>query len=425
MDIAAWMRDLGLDQYEQAFRDNAIDVEVLPDVTDADLAGLGVLLGHRRKLLRAAASLRAPAMGEREASLGDAASSPHSKTARTPEAERRQLTVLFCDLVGSTELAAQLDPEDMGAVLRAYQDTVAGEITRFEGHIAKYMGDGVLAYFGYPRAHEDEAERAVRAGLAIIEALAQRATPAGEPFAVRVGIATGVVMVGELIGTGVAQEQTVVGETPNLAARLQGSLAEPGTVVISQATRRLVGGLFELADLGPQYLKGFAEPIRAWRLVGISAAESRFEAMHTAGLTPLIGREHELGLLLDHWERAQNSEGQVVLLSGEPGIGKSRIKQALHERLAAEPHLRLRYYCSPYHVSSALFPVIDQLERAAGLRPEDTAEIRLNKLETVLAEVDRDHQRSCATARGAALDSDGIALPAREPDAGGAEGQDL
>jgi class 3 adenylate cyclase len=386
MDIAAWLRELGLEQYEQAFRDNAIDVEVLPDVTDADLAGLGVLLGHRRKLLRAAATLRAPAMVEREASPGEAPSSPLSKMARTPEAERRQLTVLFCDLVGSTELAAQLDPEDMGAVLRAYQDTVAGEITRFEGHIAKYMGDGVLAYFGWPIAHEDDAERAVRAGLAVTAALTRLAPPAGEPLAARVGIATGMVMVGQMIGEGAAQEQTVVGGTPNLAARLQG-LAAPGSAVISQATRRLVGGLFELADLGPQCLKGFAEPIRAWRLVGISAAESRFEAMHSAGLTPLIGREHELGLLLDRWERAKNSEGQVVLLSGEPGIGKSRITQALHERLAAEPHLRLRYHCSPYHVGSALFPVIDQLERAAGLQPEDTAEIRLDKLETVLSEV--------------------------------------
>ena len=232
---------------------------------------------------------------------------------------------MFVDLVGSTELAARLDPEDMGAVMRAYQERCAEVVERWDGHVAKYMGDGVLAYFGWPQAHEDEAERAVRAGLALIDALARLETPAGEPLAARVGIATGLVMVGELIGEGAAQEQAVVGETPNLAARLQ-ALAEPGSVVISQATRRLVGGLFELADLGPQRLKGFAEPLAAWRVEGEGRAEGRFEARQTAsGSRRWSAASEEIAHAAAPVGRAKDGEGQVVLLSGEPGIGKSRV----------------------------------------------------------------------------------------------------
>jgi class 3 adenylate cyclase len=366
--------------YTQAFADNGVELDHLTHLTDDDLKELGLPLGPRRQLQAAVQSLFA-----NQPPIRRSTPSAHAAGARPAEAERRQLTVLFCDLVGSTELTARLDPEEMGQVLRDYQNVVAGEVTRFEGHVAKYMGDGVLAYFGYPRAHEDDAERAVRAGLALAEAVGRLATPAGEPIAARIGIATGLVVVGELIGDGAAHEQAVVGETPNLAARLQG-LAAPGGIIISRRTRRLVGGLFEVADLGPQHLKGFAEPIRAWRVVGISAAENRFEAMHPSGVTPLVGRDHELGLLLDRWDLAKGREGQVVLLSGEPGIGKSSLAQAMHERLAAELHLRLRYHCSPYHVNSALFPVIGQLERAAGFRPEDTPEAKLDQLEAVLAE---------------------------------------
>ena len=376
MDVTAWLRGLGLERYGQAFRDNEIDSDVLSELTEADLEKLGIPLGHRKKLVRAIAGLNVaePAC----------AAAPASPSAATPEAERRQLTVLFCDLVGSTALSGSLDPEDMSALIRAYQHAVTAEVARLEGHVAKYMGDGVLAYFGYPRAHEDEAERAVRAGLAITAAIAQLRPSGGEPLAARVGIATGLVVVGELIGEGGAQEQTVVGETPNLAERLQ-TLAAPSEVVISQATRRLVGGLFELADLGPLRLKGFAEPVGAWRVEGEGRAEARFEALHGERLTPLVGREHELGILLERWAWAKDGDGQVVLLSGEPGIGKSRVIRALRERLDDEPYTPLSHYCSPYHTNSALYPVIGLLERATRLDRDDPLEAQLAKLEAVLA----------------------------------------
>src|SRR5262245_29267362 len=298
-------------------------------------------------------------------------------------AERRQLTVLFCDLVGSTALSTRLDPEDMGRVIRAYQSTCTDEVGRWGGHIAKYMGDGVLAYFGWPHAHEDEAERAVRAGLAIVNTVAGLETPVNAPLAARVGIATGLVMVGELIGQGAAQEQTVVGETPNLAARLQ-ALAAPGSVVISQATRRLVGGLFELTDLGPRRFKGFAEPLAAWRVEGEGRAEGRFEALHGEHLTPLVGRDHELGILMERWSWAKEGDGQVVLLSGEPGIGKSRLIRALRGRLGEEPYIPLSHYCLPHHTNSAFQPVINLLERAARLDRDKPPEAQLTKLETLL-----------------------------------------
>jgi predicted ATPase/class 3 adenylate cyclase len=381
MDVGAWLRELGLGQYEEAFRQNDIDAEILRHLTAEDLSGLGVTsIGHRRKLLAAIQALQ----GVAPAPIPP---SPHDATLATvsfPQAERRQLTVMFVDLVGSTALAAGLDPEEMAELLRQYQDAVTRAIARFEGHIAKYMGDGVLAYFGYPRAHEDEAERAVRAGLAAADAVhALKFAPEG-PLTARVGIATGPVVVGELIGEGAAREETVVGDTPNLAARLQ-TLANPGTVVISARTRQLIGGLFELAELGTHMLKGFPAPVRAWRVLRESTAESRFEALHGATLTPLVGREHEIGLLLERWERAREGEGQAVLLSGEPGIGKSRLVRAFRAQLEAEPHTGLSQYCSPHHRTSPLHPVIGLLERAAGFSSEDPPAAKLDKLEALLA----------------------------------------
>jgi class 3 adenylate cyclase/predicted ATPase len=308
------------------------------------------------------------------------ASSP-SRTEGT--AERRQLTVMFCDLVGSTALSARLDPEDMREIIGAYHRCCAEQIAKAGGFVAKYMGDGVLAYFGYPQAHEDDAEQAVRSALALIEAVPNLRVRHDAALQVRVGVATGLVVVGDLIGEGAAQEQAVVGETPNLAARLQ-ALAEPGQLVISNSTRRLTGGMFEYRDLGRVTLKGLGDPVQAWVVTGSSRIESRFEAHHETKLTPLVGREEELELLLHRWQRAKSGEGQVVLLSGEPGIGKSRLTVALEERIKSDPHTRVRYFCSPQHTDSALYPVISHLRRAARLAPDDTLEQRLAKVTSLL-----------------------------------------
>ena len=383
MDVAAWLRGLGLERYEQAFRDNEIDWEVLRKLTSDDLRDIGVAaVGHRRKLLDAIAALGA--------AVPAATVTAASGDAPTPaDAERRQLTVMFCDLVGSTALSAQLDPEDLRAVIGAYHRCAAAVIERAGGFVAKYMGDGVLAYFGYPRADEHDAERAVRAGLTLVEGVAALDTVAAAPLQVRVGIATGLVVVGDLIGQGAAQEQAVVGETPNLAARLQ-ALAEPGTVVIATSTRRLTGGLFDYEDLGAIEIKGFSEPVVASGVLRESGTESRFEARHGPDLTPMVGRDEELALLQRRWQQAKNGEGCVVLVSGEPGIGKSRLAQSLLEQFAREPHTRVRLFCSPHHQESALYPTITQLERAAGFRREDTAAQRLDKLEAVLAQATDD-----------------------------------
>jgi class 3 adenylate cyclase len=346
-------------------------------LTDQDLKDIGVLLGHRRRMLAAIAELA----GAVPATLQPTAETePKSNAA----AERRQLTVMFCDLVGSTALSARLDPEDLRGIIGAYHRCCTELIEHNGGFVAKYMGDGVLAYFGYPQAHEHDAERAIRAGLSLVEAVPKLATNAGSPLQVRIGIATGLVVVGDLIGAGAAQEQAVVGETPNLAARLQ-AMAQPGAVVIASSTRTLTGGLFEYRDLCTVALKGFTDNEAAWQVLGASAVESRFEAMRTAS-TPLVGRDEDIDLLIRRWAQAKCNDGQVVLISGEPGIGKSRIAQTVLERLSGEPHTRLRYFCSPHHQDSELYPSIAQLERAAGFRREDTADQRLDKLETVLAQ---------------------------------------
>jgi len=376
MDIAAWLRGMSLEQYEPVFRANEIDPRVLPNLTAEDLKDLGVsLVGHRRRLLDAIAALRTEAPA--------ASTAVSRETPPLAEAERRQLTVMFCDLVGSTALAARLDPEDLREVIGAYHRAVAEIVAGFDGFVAKYMGDGVLVYFGYPRAHEDDAERAVRAGLGVIDAVG-RLDVKSVNLQARVGIATGLVVVGDLIGEGSAQEQSVAGETPNLAARLQ-ALAEPDAVVIAASTRRLLGELFEYRDLGAVEVKGIAAPVLAWQVLRPSAIASRFEALRGSALTPLVGRDEELDLLLRRWARAKAGDGQVVLVSGEPGIGKSRLAAAVAERLHAEPHLRLRYFCSPYHQDSALYPFIDQLGRAAGFARDDPPAARLEKLEAVLA----------------------------------------
>jgi class 3 adenylate cyclase len=337
MDIAAWLHELGLERYEQAFRENEIDAEILPKLTAEDLRDIGVtIVGHRRKILDAIATLAEPASTPQAepGALGDVAPGP-----RLAEAERRQLTMLFCDLVGSTELSARLDPEDLRAVMSTYHRCAAAVVERFEGHVAKYLGDGMLAYFGWPQAHEDDAERAVRAGLQLVDAIARLEPHTDVRLQARIGIATGTAVVGDLIGEGASREEAVVGDVPNLAARLQ-ALAESGTVAIGEATRRLIGGLFELADLGPHRLKGFAEPFAVWRVVGEGRTEGRFEARQTTGLTPLVGREEEIALLLRCWRQAQDGEGRGSCASA------SRASPTSTCSASARPIMR-QAHCTP------------------------------------------------------------------------------
>ena len=373
--ITDWLRSLGMSEYAQCFAENDIDVSVLSHLTDQDLKELGVSLGHRRKILAAIAELARGAVPT---------SPPSALTELKPQdtVERRQVTVMFSDLVGSTILSARMDPEDLREVIAVYHKCVAEIVRSSGGFVAQYLGDGVLVYFGYPQAHEDDAERAVRAGLDLIGAVSSLKTRA--PLQTRIGIATGIVVVGDLMRSGNAQERGIVGETPNLAARLQG-IAEPNTVVIAECTRKLLGNLFELQDLGTRDLKGIAEPVRTWAALRVSSIESRFEALHATRLTALVGREEESELLRRRWARAKAGEGQVVFLSGEAGIGKSRLTAALLENLAGEPQTRLRYFCSPRHTDSALYPIILQFERAAGFARGDTVEEKLRKLRKLIA----------------------------------------
>jgi class 3 adenylate cyclase/predicted ATPase len=384
MDVAAWLCGLGLEQYAPAFLNNAIDGETLRDLTAGDLKDLGVaLVGHRRRLLAAIAVLRAePASGDAARPTADSRSAPAAASSGGG-AERRQLTVMFCDLVGSTALSSRLDPEDLREVIAVYHHTVTSVVAGLGGFVAKYMGDGVLIYFGYPQAHEDDAERAVRAGLDLTDAVA-RLDVKSVKLQARVGIATGVVVVGDLIGEGSAREQLVVGETPNLAARLQ-AVAPADAVVIAAATRMLVGDLFECRDLGAVEIKGIAQPASAWRVLRPTALASRSEALHGSSLSRLVGRDDELDLLMRHWAQAKAGDSQVVLVTGEAGVGKTRLAIALEEHIQNEPHFRQRYFCSPYRQDSALFPFVDQMARAARLAPTDPPAVKLAKLEAFLA----------------------------------------
>lgn len=365
--LGSWLESLGLGQYTEVFVRNDVTLDVLPQLTEADLKELGLSLGHRRKLFAALAKRTQTSAG-----------------VQRPEAERRQLTLMFCDLVGSTALSERMDPEDLKQLISSYHDACAGAIACFEGVITRFLGDGILAFFGFPQAHEDDAERAVRAGLHIVEGVQQLATLEGAPLQVRIGIATGPVVVGDMIGEKTSELQAVVGETPNLAARLQ-SLAAPNGIVISQATRRLIEGLFVLQDLGHHNLKGFSAAVPAWGVQSERSSETRFDAARAANLTTFVGRDHEIGLLLERWDLAMRGDGQVVLLSGEPGIGKSRIVQDLRKRIGADHHIRLQYQCSPYHANSALYPVIRQLEQAAGFSPALSPVERLQKLIALLS----------------------------------------
>jgi class 3 adenylate cyclase/predicted ATPase len=377
MDLREWLRSLRLERYEPVFRENAIDADVIRDLTDEHLRELAIPMGARLKLLKAIAELG------RDTELGNPAAGVPKPISQANIAERRQVTVMFCDLVGSTALSARMDPEDLREVIAAYQKCVTETVQRFDGYVAKYMGDGVLVYFGYPQAHEDDAERAVYAGLQLIPAV--NALKSDTPLQSRVGIATGLVIVGDLIGSGAAREHGIVGETPNLAARLQG-IAMPNQVVIAESTRKLLGNLFELEDLGAKDLKGVASQTRAWQAIRKSSAEGRFEALHASDLTDFVGREEELKLLTRSWTRAKTGKGEVLLISGEAGIGKSRLTAALLAQLASERHTRFRYFCSPQHIDSALYPIMSQMERAAGYAHDDPLQAKLDKLDAVLAQ---------------------------------------
>jgi class 3 adenylate cyclase/predicted ATPase len=397
LDIAAWLSGLDLAIYEQTFRDNAIDAEVLTELTDADLEKLGVLLGHRKKLLKAIAALEAPGPG-----------APTTAVRPPPRllidnAERRQLTALFCDLVGSTALTSRLDPEDMREVMAAYHRCVAKTVQPFGGFVARYVGDGALVYFGYPEAREDAAEQAIRAGLELVRAVRAIQVDARVPMQARVGIASGLVVMGDLLAFAEVRERHAVGETLNLAARLQ-TAADPDTVVIANTTRKLVGNLFDCRDLGPIEFKGIPEPVQAWQVLRPSAIESRFEALHPTALTPMVDRQDEMELILGQWQRAKRGAGQVVLLAGEPGIGKSRIAVNLLERVENEPHIPLRYFCSPGRSNSALYPIISQIERAAGFEHEDSAQSKEAKFDALIS-------RTSTSAEDRAVIADLLSLP--------------
>jgi class 3 adenylate cyclase/predicted ATPase len=396
--VREWLASLELSEYADRFAEHRIDFSIIQDLTDRDLKEeLGIVhLGDRRRLLRAIAELAGTAPVAPRLP-------PELESKPRDEGERRQVTVMFADLVGSTALSARMDPEDLREVISAYQKCVAETVQHFGGFVARYLGDGVLVYFGYPQAHEDDAERAVRAGLELMTAVAGLKTCA--PQQVRVGIATGLVVVGHLIPSGESQERGVIGETPNVAARLQG-IAEPNMVVIAESTRRLLGSFFQLDDLGTRNLKGIARPVRSWAVLQASSVASRFEALHATGLTALVGREEEFEVLQRRWSNATDGKGQVVLLSGEAGIGKSRLTTAFVGSLAGERHMRLRHFCSPQHTDSALYPIIGQMERAAGLARDDTSGAKLDKLDMLLKQTSTSPQDAGLIAEMLSLPND-------------------
>ncbi len=399
-EVAAWLRDLGMERYTQAFLDAEVTPEVLRALTEADLRELGLPLGPRKIVLHAIRRLASPSATRPVAEA--AAEDARPGATPSPRPERRLITVMFIDLVGSTALSIRLDPEDFRELIGAYQVRVTAAVERAGGFVAKYMGDGVLAYFGYPHAHEDDPERAIRAALELTASPQGLERPAGTAIEIRAGIATGLAVVGDLLGRGAAQEWAVVGETPNLAARLQ-AVADPNSVVIAETTRRMVGGLFDCRDLGPVQAKGFPAPIRAYRVLGPAAVASRFEALH-ASPAPLVGREEEMRLLLRRWEQAREGQGQVLVLSGEAGVGKSRLLAAVQEKLHGESPSLLRYFCSPHGRDSPFHPVIAQLERAAGFSHGDAPEVRRAKLEALLAQ-------TSPTAKDLALLAEMLSLP--------------
>ena len=405
--VKEWLEDIGLGRYAELFIEHRIDFDVLADLTEPDLAQLGVSLGDRKRLMRAITRLTGGTGPPADVSAQPAAG---SSAGAGREAERRQLTVMFCDMVGSTALSARMDPEDLHELIRRYQGACAEVIGRFDGHIGHYVGDGILVYFGFPRAHEDDPRRAVQAGLEIVEAVQALNAGVDQPevkIAVRVGINTGLVVAGD-IGTGeFRDEMAVVGETPNVAARIQ-ELAEPGTVLVGESTHRLVEGLFVFEELGARSVKGIDKPVAVFRVREASQAHSRFEATAVRGLTPLVGRDEELNLLLSRWANAKEGEGQVVLLTGEPGIGKSRLIQAFREQVRGDDVTVLRYFCSPFYVHSALHPILDQLERAAQLKKSDPPEVKLDKLEALLS------QGTSRVARAAALLAPLLSIPTGE-----------
>jgi class 3 adenylate cyclase len=373
--VGDWLASLGLSECADLFAANRIDLSVLPDITDHDLEKLGVVLGDRRRILRAIRELGENAGMARSAVAVDPR--PHDG------AERRQLSVMFIDLVASTELSTRLDPEDLSRVIGAFQKACATAVTEFGGSIAKYLGDGALAYFGFPEAHEDDAERAIRAGLALLDAIARIEFPHALRPQVRVGVATGTVVVGDLIGEGSAKERVAVGETLNLAARVQAA-ASPNTLAVGELTRRLAGAAFDYEDLGARELKGIPGPTPLWRVIGESRARGRFDARVVRGLTPFVGRGEEIALLRRRWSTAQEGEGQIIVMSAPAGFGKSRIAQAFREQLDDSTMTCLDYFGSPFHASSPFYPFIKQLEWGAGIERTDSAAQKLDKLENLL-----------------------------------------
>src|SRR5262245_37103630 len=380
-DLAEWLGRHGLDQYAKTFADSHIDFSVLPDLTEDDLEKLGVSLGHRKKLLRAIEALTAPPRPTGTTTVVSNVTEVSPALVQHREAEFRQITVMFCDLVGSTQLSEKLDTEDLQKLIDAYRRECSTAIRRYGGEVARYFGDGVMAFFGWPRAHEDDAVRAIHAALEIVSGVTKISGPV--TLACRVGVCSGPVVVGEIANSTASWSMDAVGETPNIAARLQ-TLATTNTVLISESTRRLVSAAFDLQDYGLQELKGVTEPVRIYCVLAAKTAASRFEAAHSGSLTPLVGRSNELSLVLDRWKKIKEGDGQVILLSGIPGVGKSRLLHELKVQIQEEPHILLHHQCSPYYSHSAFFPAIEQIEQAAKLIAREADEEKIAKLQSYL-----------------------------------------